>query len=1600
MFKNKPIVKAFLLLLLSISYIGSAQAYSFSATASSGQTLYYNILSDSTVVVTYPNYSFGSYYSGYQKPTGNLVIPSSVSYSGTAYQVVSVGDNAFNSCNGLMAVTIPNTVSSIGSSACSQCTGLTSLTIGNSVSSIGDNAFMGCSLLSSLTIPNSVTLIGVGSFQGCSGLRTISLGSSVSTIGNVAFEGCSSVTSLYIPNSVTLLGNWAFCNCTSLDSLYIGSSVTYVLQNTFAGTSNVRYLHYNAKNANASYFSILGYQSSLPVTNLTQLVVGDSVQSLLQYSFSGASSLDSVYLGKNLVSVHNTAFSGCSNVHFLNYNSALFTDITFPRSALGVFSHLTHLVVGDDISRIPCSAFSYKDSLYSVILSNSVDSLGDSCFFGCASLTDLLMSNSLSDIGASAFQGCSSLTGMLSLPDSLVTIGSNAFRGCTSISGALAVPSSVTSIGQGAFYDCTHLVTLNLQNATAAISADAFYNCERLYQVVLGDQTPSIGDNAFRDCIRLTDVALGSSLSSIGRNAFNGCVRLSNPIFPSSLVSIGDSAFLGCSLVGGHLTFPSAITSIGNYAFSGTAAISHLTMKATMPPTIYANTFASASTSTIVYVPCGSILSYYVSNYWDYFTNYAEAAPFDVNVSVNDTLMGSVAILQHPTCSSFTARIQATANSGYHFIRWNDGNTANPRQLTLSSDTSFVAIFVSDYSYIAVLSNDTTAGSVSGSGLYNYNDSVVLSATANAGYHFQYWNDGDTSNPRLLFASQDSTFTAIFLSNISTITVSNNNPTMGTVSGSGTYYYQNQAIVTATPYYGYHFTSWSDGVTANPRIVSVSQDSTFIANFAVNIYNVTVSSNNSGMGGVLGGGSYNYLSTATLSATANYGYHFVQWSDGSTDNPLTFTVVCDSAFVAQFAANSYSVAVSANDTSMGTVYGGGLYNYNSIASLSAVPAYGYHFVQWSDGDTSNPRTVTVSGNSSYIAQFAINNYAVSVSSANTSMGTVSGGGNFVHGATTYITATAAYGYRFIQWNDGNTDNPRLITVTQNANYVAQFAINSYNVSVTANNSALGNVTGGGTYVYNSQTTLTATPFYGFYFVQWSDGNTDNPRTITVTSDVTLVAQFDTIHYVLSASSTNYAAGSVLGGGSYAYLSQVSITAVPMPHYHFIQWNDSVTDNPRVVTLISDTSFTAQFALDTHAVAVVSEDAVQGSVTGSGSWAYGTATYIAAQSNYGYHFTQWSDGNVQNPRRVIVTSDTSFTAQFDFNVYNVSISSNDTSLGVVSGGGSYDYLTQVVLTATPVGNSRFVGWSDGVSDSVRILELTCDTSFIANFITNSCAITGQANDTNMGSVTGSGLYNFQTQAVLWAVPNPHYHFVTWSDGVTSNPRLVTVLYDSTFTAVFAADDRHYVTVNSSDDSLGSVLGEGYYYYGDQAVLTAIPAERAYFVQWSDGIIANPRAVQVISDLEYTAIFASETYSVTLTSNYPSYGALYGAGDYIYGQEVTLTAVPFPEIEFLGWSDGVTDNPRTITVVSDTSFHALFHDYVGIDNVMEESCVISVDRRTIKVEGAAGRSVAVFDLYGRRVAFSTSAGESVSIPVASAGVYLIQVEGMKAKKVVVM
>ncbi|WP_034097314.1 leucine-rich repeat domain-containing protein [Flavobacterium psychrophilum] len=151
--------------------------------------------------------------------TGAAEIPETVAYNSENYAVTAIGESAFEHCNNLTSVTIPNSVTTIGEASFFCCTGLISVTIPNSVTTIENSAFDRCKGLTSITIPNSVTSIGEDTFAGCSGLTSVTIPNSVTAIGNSAFYDCSGLTSVTIPNSVTAIGNYAFVNCSSLTTV-------------------------------------------------------------------------------------------------------------------------------------------------------------------------------------------------------------------------------------------------------------------------------------------------------------------------------------------------------------------------------------------------------------------------------------------------------------------------------------------------------------------------------------------------------------------------------------------------------------------------------------------------------------------------------------------------------------------------------------------------------------------------------------------------------------------------------------------------------------------------------------------------------------------------------------------------------------------------------------------------------------------------------------------------------------------------------------------------------------------------------------------------------------------------------------------------------------------------------------------------------------------------------------------------------------------------------------------------------------------------------------------------------------------------------------
>ena len=413
-------VSLFAILLMALEIPSSVFAYDFSATAPTGQTLFYTIVNGSSVSVTYPSSAPWNPYNGFTQPTGDLEIPSWVHHNGSTYFVTSIGDYSFQGCN-LTSVTIGNYVTSIGVCAFYGCYTLTSLTIGDSVSSIGYEAFAGCRALASIEVLNGNTvydsrdncnaIIETASNTLIVGCKNTTIPNSVISIGRSAFCGCSDLTSVAIPNSITSIGNSAFSNCYNLTSVDIPNAVT-----------------------------LIGNEAFYCCTGLTLLTIPNSVTSIGELAFAFCLGLASIEVASG-----NTVYDSRDNCNAIIETAS------------------NTLIAGCKNTTIP----------------NSVTSIGYASFWGCINLTSLTIPNSVTSIGDVAFQNCGGLTS-LTIGNSVTTIGDFTFWGCIGLT-SLTIPNSVTEIGDRAFCYCTGLEMITslatippTTNASCFDSVDSF----------------------------------------------------------------------------------------------------------------------------------------------------------------------------------------------------------------------------------------------------------------------------------------------------------------------------------------------------------------------------------------------------------------------------------------------------------------------------------------------------------------------------------------------------------------------------------------------------------------------------------------------------------------------------------------------------------------------------------------------------------------------------------------------------------------------------------------------------------------------------------------------------------------------------------------------------------------------------------------------------------------------------------------------------------------------------------------------------------------------------------------------------------------------
>ncbi len=364
-----------------------------------------------------------------------------------------------------------------------------------------------------------------------------------------------------------------------------------------------------------------------------------------------------------------------------------------------------------------------------------------------------------------------------------------------------------------------------------------------------------------------------------------------------------------------------------------------------------------------------------------------------------------------------------------------------------------------------------------------------------------------------------------------------------------------------------------------------------------------------------------------------------------------FPVIQFKEFVVKLSATNGTISVNPDETDLTNMH------YGQSITLTAVPAEGYEFYRWSDGNKNAERVVVITDDITFTAEFRLMQHKVELVADHGSIKVTPADADLtsvVHGTELTLKAVAAEGYNFKGWSDGETKATRKVTINSDTTFTAVFAIKTYNVKLNAENGSI-KVTPADTKLsaveHGSELTLKAVPSEGYEFKGWSDGVNKATRKVTITSDSTFTALFSIKTYKVELVAENGSIDVTPAGAKLTAIehgTELTLQAVAAANYTFKNWSDGVNKASRKVTITSDTTFTAVFAINTYKVQLNAENGsikVTPSDTKLSAVAHGTELTLKAVPADNYEFTKWSDGITKASRKAVITSDTTFTALF-------------------------------------------------------------------------------------------------------------------------------------------------------------------------------------------------------------------------------------------------------------------------------------------------------------------------------------------------------------------
>lgn len=429
------------------------------------KSIYILLISFGISALFLSHYAYADHYSGYYTYTisddgatitqvdtfisGNVVIPECLG----GVSVAQISGNAFNGCNNVIGITVPESVKIIHDGAFDYCDNLMKIIVDQNNENFSSDAngvlynknktllirHPIASTNTEYSMPDSVVSVNPGAFRFCKNLNDIILGKEITVIGERAFDSAYNLKKIVIPEGVTEIGSYAFNGCMNLTEVRIPESVTFISDTAFGKTEGI-----------------------------TDIIVDES----------------------------NKFYSSSDGVLYNKNKSVLMKYAPARQKA--------YFNLPETVTSIGCAAFSDSKNLTEVYLNNKLKVIGNSAFSGCEKLNEIIIPGSVSELGENVFSGCTSLA-RITIPDGVTVIKEASFADCAPLSD-IGFPDSIETIEDRAFIECDSLEKISLPKSIEYIGSYAFNGCDKLTDMIIYNRIISIGRNAFADCNNLETV--------------------------------------------------------------------------------------------------------------------------------------------------------------------------------------------------------------------------------------------------------------------------------------------------------------------------------------------------------------------------------------------------------------------------------------------------------------------------------------------------------------------------------------------------------------------------------------------------------------------------------------------------------------------------------------------------------------------------------------------------------------------------------------------------------------------------------------------------------------------------------------------------------------------------------------------------------------------------------------------------------------------------------------------------------------------------------------------------------------------------------------